>query len=454
MVSGRRPFAGATGFEVSAGILHQQPEALPSSVPVPMRAIIQRCLEKDPSKRYQHASDVHLALEEMKGLADFPRIRIPNTPKRLTANLWLFLVGLAVVAVVVYGIRSRPVSNVIGYSMLQDHEFENAIAQFQAVANRSPRQANSWDSLGEGYLANGMADKALEAYSRALAIDSTFEPSILGRGLALAALGRYDDALEKKLPDFNAQAFLLSRVGRYREAAEVLDAGRRESLEDAEISANALLTSAWLLVEQKQYVRALEQVRTAETVLGPLSAGRKEAFAVLADLIGGIAEIRSGNMANASARLASQKSRYDSGDRVESNWVAALEGEIALAEGQYDRAVSSFKAAQAKAWLTLGRDSATVFAINLPSRDGLARVEMARHNQAAAIEEYRRLTVVGSANPTSAVLEPRYILELARLLDEEGDESAARVEYGRFLRLWAKADADLPELSEAKKSLP
>ena len=30
MVCGRRPFTGATGFEVSAGILHQVPETLPS----------------------------------------------------------------------------------------------------------------------------------------------------------------------------------------------------------------------------------------------------------------------------------------------------------------------------------------------------------------------------------------------------------------------------------------
>ena len=134
------------------------------------------------------------------------------------------------------------------------------------MANQSPGEANPWDSLGEGYLANGMPDKALEAYSRALTIDPAFEASILGRGLALAALGRYDEALEKESPDFRVQAFLLSRVGRYREAAEVLDKGRRED-DDAEVNANALLTSAWLLIEQKQYARALEEVRAAEKAL-------------------------------------------------------------------------------------------------------------------------------------------------------------------------------------------
>jgi tetratricopeptide (TPR) repeat protein len=214
-----------------------------------------------------------------------------------------------------------------------------------------------------------------------------------------------------------------------------------------------LLTAAWLFVEQKQYARALEQVRAAEAALSPLSKGGKREFLVLADLIGGIAEIRAGNVSSASVRLGAQKSRYDSDDRVESNWVAALEGEIALAKGQFDSALSSFKSAQTKAWLTLGRDSSTVFATNLPSGDGVARVYIALGNRAAAIEEYRRLTTAGPSRPSSAVLEPRYILELARVLEKQKDQAGARLEYERFLKLWANADAGLPELSEAKRAV-
>jgi len=452
MVAGRRPFTGATGFEVSAGILHQEPQALPSSVPAAMRAIILRCVEKDPGKRYQDAADVHLALEEMKGLTKFPTLRIQHIPPRLTTRLLLFILGLATAAIVVYAIRSATrspiVSNVIGYSLLEDGEFEQAIDQFQAVANRSPSEANPWDSLGEGFLANGMPDKALEAYSRALAIDSTYGPSILGRGLALAALGRYEEALAKESPDFRIQAFLLSRVGRYREAAEVLDKGRRED-DDAEVNANALLTSSWLLIEQKQYARALGEVRVAQQVLADR---QNHSLLVLADHIAGVAEIRA-DVTNAAPRLASQKSRYDSDNRVESNWIAALGGEVALAQGRYDDAVASFRTAENRAWLTLNRDASTVFATNLPSRDGLARVEIARGNRAAAIKEYRRLTVVGSGNPSSAPFEPRHLLALARVLHEEGDEAGARVEYDRFLKFWANADAGLPELTEAKRAL-
>ena len=78
---------------------------------------------------------------------------------------------------------------------------------------------------------------------------------------------------------------------------------------------------------------------------------------------------------------------------------------------------------------------------------------IARANRAAAIQEYRRLTAVGPNYRSSAVLEPRYILELARLLDQQGDDVGARAEYERFLKLWANADAALPELSEAKRAL-
>jgi serine/threonine protein kinase len=449
MVSGRRPFTGATGFELSAAILHQPPGVLPSSIPASMRVVIQRCLEKNPADRYQSAADVHRALEEMEGPARLPRLAapIPYIPRWLWASVPLLVIGVVIAAVASYALKTQAVSNMRGYSLLEQGQLDKALAVFEAVANRSPNEQNPWDSLGEGYLANGMADKALDAYSRSLAIDSDFSASILGRGLALAALGRYDEALAKPPPDFRIYAFLLSRVGRYKEAADVLDKGRAED-EDAEINAGALLTSAWLQIEQQQYARALDDVRAAEKVL----EGRtNHSFWVLADLIGGVAELRGGNVKAAVSRLASQKARYDADEPVESNWVSALEGEVKLAQGDRDGAMASFKAMR-PAWLTLGRDSSTVFSANLPSRDGPARVEIARGNRQAAIEIYRRLTEAGAGVRTTAVLEPRHVLELARLLDKEGDAAGARVEYGRFLKLWANADADRPELIEARSA--
>ena len=139
MVTGRRPFTGATGFELSAAILHQPPEPLPSDVPSPMRAIIQRCLEKNSSDRYQHSADVHGALVDSRaqlesrpasnGVAKSPRLRIPRVRGRLRAGVLLLLIGLAGAAIASYGIRSvirsSVVSNAYGYSLLESGEFES-----------------------------------------------------------------------------------------------------------------------------------------------------------------------------------------------------------------------------------------------------------------------------------------------------------------------------------------
>ena len=455
MATGKRPFTGATGFEVSAGILHQEP-AWPAGVPAAMRAIIQRCLEKDPAKRYQSAADVHAALEEVK-VAALPRVfaagaRLPRVSRRVALSFVLFIGGLIAAAIVTYVIRSAAtvpiIGNMYGYSLLEEGSLAQALEQFEGVARGAPNEANPWDSLGEGYLANGMPDKAFEAYSRALTLAPNFPSSILGRGLALAALGRYDEALAAPSPDFKVQAFLLSRVGRYREAVDVLAKGISND-DDAEIGASASLTAAWLAIEQKQYARALEHVRAGETLLADRT---NHTLLILADLLGGIAEIRSGNVKNASARAAAQKSRYTTEVAVEAKWMAALQGEIALAQAQFDQAASSFTSAQRKVWQILARDSSTMLAFNPPSRDGLARVHVARGDRAAAIDEYRRLITPGG-DGTSAVVEPRHILELARLLDAEGERAAARVEYERFLKLWAGADAALPELTEARQAL-
>jgi tetratricopeptide (TPR) repeat protein len=364
-------------------------------------------------------------------------------------------VGEAVVAIVMSAINSDTFSNARGYALLEEGEFEQALEQFEEVAADEPDEANAWDSLGEGYLANGRAEEALGAFTRALTIDSTFRPSIIGRGLSLAALGRYDDALARPAPDASVQAFLLSRVGRYREAAELLDRARREAAADpdAEQTASLLLTSSWLLIERRDYTRALEDVQAAVAALEMPEGDASHPLRTLADLLGGIAEIRAGNVNRAAARLASRKAAYDSSDRAEASWVAALEGEVALALAEHNRAMTSFQAAQAPVWMTLGGDTPAVFVTSPPSRDGTARVELARGDPDAAIDAYRRLTTVGPDTRSSGVLEPRHVLALARLLEQRGDAPGARAAYERFLTLWASADDALPELQEARRAV-
>jgi serine/threonine protein kinase len=66
LASGRLPFAGRTGFEVSSAIMREIPTALGPPVPPGLWAIIQRCLAKEPMQRYQRASEIQAALEAVQ----------------------------------------------------------------------------------------------------------------------------------------------------------------------------------------------------------------------------------------------------------------------------------------------------------------------------------------------------------------------------------------------------
>ena len=62
LVTGTLPFSGSTAFETSSAILEKAPRPLDRQVPLALRLVIERCLRKSPSERYQRAADVRAAL--------------------------------------------------------------------------------------------------------------------------------------------------------------------------------------------------------------------------------------------------------------------------------------------------------------------------------------------------------------------------------------------------------
>lgn len=120
-------------------------------------------------------------------------------------------------------------------------------------------------------------------------------------------------------------------------------------------------------------------------------------------------------------------------------------GDLAAAEAAFSASEPELKGR------FLGSDPWTnVFDNHLSFRDGQARVKKARGDLTRAIEIYRNLLAPDISQKWTAVLEPRYVLELARLLDQAGDKAAAREQYQRFLQLWKDADPGLPELRQAQ----
>jgi non-specific serine/threonine protein kinase len=55
-----------TAFDLSAAIMREPPAAFPAAVPADLRAIILRCLAKDPARRYRTAGEVRAALQTLR----------------------------------------------------------------------------------------------------------------------------------------------------------------------------------------------------------------------------------------------------------------------------------------------------------------------------------------------------------------------------------------------------
>jgi serine/threonine protein kinase len=66
MLSGCRPFTGATRYEVAAAIFTCPPPPLPSHVPGSLRRIVVKCLEKSRDNRYRSGRDVATAFEDLR----------------------------------------------------------------------------------------------------------------------------------------------------------------------------------------------------------------------------------------------------------------------------------------------------------------------------------------------------------------------------------------------------
>ncbi|MFB3126248.1 MAG: tetratricopeptide repeat protein, partial [Candidatus Acidiferrales bacterium] len=365
--------------------------------------------------------------------------------------------------------NSGPLHNFYGYSLMAEGRYAEALRELETYARLKPEEANPHDSLGEAYLITGQPEKALDRYARALEVDASFSFSHRGRAWAYAMLGRYDQALgenaeeEKKLTrtqlplteTYLIKAFLLSRMGRSRQANQQIRQGIRlaESLKDVAAQAGFELLSAQLSLERGDYPRTLQSANRAQKFNPEVSQENvRTAQAVIAHLLPGIAEARSENLEAARDHLASARKLYDTGDEAQNWWYHCLEGEIALATGDLAAAEAAFSAGEPELKMAFNNSNSwgIVFANHLPFRDWPARIKNAQGNTTGAIEAYRKLLTPDISSKWTTALEPRFVLELARLLAETGDTAAAKKEYERFLALWKDADPDIPILQEAQ----
>jgi serine/threonine protein kinase len=102
MLTGKQPFAGETVSDTLAAVLKTEPEW--DAVPLPIRALVRRCLAKDPRLRLRDIGDARLALAEIGSAEDTPPKPAPK------GTLWKIAAGVLAVsaAVAVWALWRSP----------------------------------------------------------------------------------------------------------------------------------------------------------------------------------------------------------------------------------------------------------------------------------------------------------------------------------------------------------
>ncbi|HXP85897.1 MAG TPA: protein kinase [Bryobacteraceae bacterium] len=126
MLSGKRPFSGATQASLIASILKDQPPSLREMEPLvsaPLERVVRTCLEKDPDKRWQSAREVKHALEWIQdvgqghALPDSQGTALPHKKSRLWPAISAALaVALGVTALVLWP-KPPPLARVVRFQI-------------------------------------------------------------------------------------------------------------------------------------------------------------------------------------------------------------------------------------------------------------------------------------------------------------------------------------------------
>ena len=103
VLAGKRPFTGSSGAEILQQVTYSMPDPLPGAIPVELRAIVEKALEKDPAQRYQSMREI---AADLRGML---RQKPAQSPRAAVAPKWRLWVAVALLAMSVAGFGLWPV---------------------------------------------------------------------------------------------------------------------------------------------------------------------------------------------------------------------------------------------------------------------------------------------------------------------------------------------------------
>lgn len=152
MLTGNRPFCGDNQASTMAAILRDEPQAVSALVPAPnqLDRLVGRCLRKSAERRFQTASDLRVALEDLA--EESTTGQVPSAlspPARLSWWRAAAVVAIASLAVALYFTQRQTPSSP---RMLRQLTFESGMALMPALSRDGKLLVYASDRAGEGTL--------------------------------------------------------------------------------------------------------------------------------------------------------------------------------------------------------------------------------------------------------------------------------------------------------------
>ena len=297
MASGALPFHGQTGYALSSAILNDPPAALPATVPGELRALIARCLSKDPAHRYADGGAVHAVIETIMTRPGTPPpgrragwLRRPFLAASVLGLAALLVAGIAIVGGNIGGLRARPVRPAGGST--PPDAIRLAVLPF----------ANLTGDPGQEYFSDGLTEELIAHLGR-------LHPerlSVIGRASAM----RY------KKPGTP-----VDRVGRELNVSYVLEGSVRRDAERVRISVRLIRVRDQAEQWGESYERELASILAVQN---EVAQGVARALAI-ALIPGGPARTSAARAVQPQAYEHYQMGRFRLAERTVSSLKAALD---------------------------------------------------------------------------------------------------------------------------------
>jgi len=356
--------------------------------------------------------------------------------------------------------------NQIAYTYTAMGNFDKAIEYAQRYEAVLPGEANPFDTMGDIYFQMGETDKAFAKYKEAMEAKPDFGEPCLKIAYISALKEEYAEAMKWVDREIKIAPSSVMKARRYYSKAlyECHLGSFKQALKDLDVAKDLVKPAEWEYVKTAanwhrgwvHYIMGdyeLSRICFEDRNTVPYHSSWDSAFITIEHNFPlGLVDAKQGNLDPARKILAAIKSILPDVIPWFKEYAQlahdVLHAEILLAEDSFDKVlIEGEKLSKQDV-----NDAYTGNQIVI-IKDIVARVYIRKGDIDRAILEYERLTDPDPNKRGRCLIRPTWRYELAKLYEEKGMKAKAIQQHERFLEVWKNADADRPELIDAKKRL-